>query len=442
MNRAGIPRQTSDSRISDGLLIARRKLENLLIQLFRKLRRWERFRHSISKGVRGLRHPKAARDSGATPPRYRDLASSLKLADRPMPLTRFERPAAGEALLIGRMARLAANAVVENYCALKSSNAAACAMRDQHAKSHGCVKAEFVVLENLPAGFTTSLFRPGARYDALVRFSNGQGKPQSDRKLDGRGLSIKLSGVEGTTFLRELTPERTPAGEHDFLFSSFPVFFCKNAVDYTEFMDAVTAGHETWREKLAWVWRWVWFVVRHPRQFITFLATGFVRITNPLTATYHSMSPYLFGEDKVVRYLVSPETPQRDAAGWWAHFGLPRSPNFLRDALVNDLRPGGADNDVVLNFAVRVRHSATPQDVENAALWWTRPRDRVTLLGKIRIPRQEFEAPHQRYETERMTFSPWNCLPEHRPLGSINRMRLAVYLASLQVRRKLNMVGS
>src|SRR5215471_17346913 len=31
-----------------------------------------------------------------------------------------------------------------------------------------------------------------------------------------------------------------------------------------------------------------------------------------------------------------------------------------------------------------------------------------------------------------MMFSPWNCLPEHRPLGSINRMRLAVYLASLQ----------
>jgi hypothetical protein len=41
-----------------------------------------------------------------------------------------------------------------------------------------------------------------------------------------------------------------------------------------------------------------------------------------------------------------------------------------------------------------------------------------------------------------MTFNPWNCLQQHRPLGSANRMRLAVYLASLQVRRKLNMVAS
>jgi hypothetical protein len=40
-----------------------------------------------------------------------------------------------------------------------------------------------------------------------------------------------------------------------------------------------------------------------------------------------------------------------------------------------------------------------------------------------------------------MVFNPSNCLPEHRPLGSVSRMRLAVYLASRQVRRKLNMVG-
>ena len=45
------------------------------------------------------------------------------------------------------------------------------------------------------------------------------------------------------------------------------------------------------------------------------------------------------------------------------------------------------------------------------------------------------------YGCEHMVFNPWNCLPEHMPLGSVNRMRLGVYLASRQVRRKLNMVG-
>jgi hypothetical protein len=63
-------------------------------------------------------------------------------------------------------------------------------------------------------------------------------------------------------------------------------------------------------------------------------------------------------------------------------------------------------------------------------------------LGRIAIPKQKFLAPDRLYDCEHMTFNPWNCLQQHRPLGSANRMRLAVYLASLQVRRKLNMVAS
>ena len=65
-----------------------------------------------------------------------------------------------------------------------------------------------------------------------------------------------------------------------------------------------------------------------------------------------------------------------------------------------------------------------------------------SAAGKIAIPRQSFLAQNQLYDCEHMVFNPWNCLPEHRLLGSINRMCLAVYLASRQVRRKLNMVAS
>jgi hypothetical protein len=67
--------------------------------------------------------------------------------------------------------------------------------------------------------------------------------------------------------------------------------------------------------------------------------------------------------------------------------------------------------------------------------------DRVVRLGQIVVPKQNL-APDQQYDCERAMFSPWNCLEEHRPLGSLNRMRLAVYLASLQVRQKLNLVTS
>ena len=420
--------------------------EPFVSRLFRRLRRVGQFGRMVFQIVRPA-PPRTAANTAATPARYEELANSLELPDRPMPLSKFERAVPGEAILIGRMARIAAHAVISNYCAMKISDCFANAMRDQHAKSHGCVKAEFIVRDDLPAEFTTSLFRPGARYPAIVRFSNGNGRPQSDRKIDARGMAIKLRGVESSTLLRTLAPDRARAGEHDFVLSSFPVFFCRDVVDYSELMNLVSAPHGTWREWLDLIKRVLEFGVRNPRQSVMFLLTGVVSlatIRNPLIATYHSMSPYLFGDDKVVRYVVRPERRRNNFARSWTFPTWPRSRSFLRDALVSDLdpamhRPG---DDFAFDFSVRVRHAASPNDAEDASRWWIAPRDRTVRLGSIEIPRQNFLTPDQLYECEHMTFNPWNCLEQHRPLGSINRMRLAVYLASLQVRQKLNMVAS
>ncbi|MCA1458907.1 catalase [Bradyrhizobium sp. BRP22] len=439
MNRDTIQQWLRGGRRSGAVSLAQATQENPVVRSLRVLRDFQRFWQMLGRSAQAAAAP--AQSSEATPTRYEELTKVLELQDRPMPLTKFERAVPGEATLIANMARLAANLVIGNYCEMKASSRSVCAMRDQHAKAHGCVSAEFVVRKDLPAEFSTPLFRPGARYPTIVRFSNGQGTPQSDRKLDGRGMSIKLYDVAGETILRGLEPGRTPAGEHDFLLSSFPVFFCKNAIDYSEFMNAVAAPSGNWREKLSRSLKWFLFIARYPRQFATFIRTAIVRIGNPLTATYHSMSPYLLGEDHVVRYLVRPVRPQNDIPSWWSLLFGSRSENFLQEAMLRDLRPSPPGDDVVFDFAVRLRHAAKPEEVENALLQWTRPLDRVVSIGEIRIPRQNFLTPDRVFDGEHMMFSPWNCLQQHRPLGSINRMRLAVYLASLQVRRKLNMVG-
>ena len=441
MNRIRIPQPTLDRPPGAGTSIMAslgKLFDRFLFQLRRFMQFMRMFGEITHPGPTGM-----AQNSGATPARYKEIAKAIDLPDRLMPLTRFERAAPGEASLVGAMARLAAETVVENYCLMHTPGSFACAMRDQHAKSHGCVRAELIVRDDLPPEFATSLFRAGARYPAIVRFSNGNGRPQSDRRIDGRGMSIKLHHVEGTTVLRNLAPDKTPAGEHDFLLGSFPVFFCKNVVDYSQLMYAVTAPRGTWRQWLGFLVRWLEFIVRYPRQFITFIRIGLLLIDDPLTATYHSMSPYLFGGDKVVRYMVGPAPPARKAGWWHRILAWLGSENFLRDALLRDLDPAqrhGAD-EYVFDFSVRIRDSAKAADVEDASLWWKAPLDRVVRLGQIVVPKQNL-APDQQYDCERAMFSPWNCLEEHRPLGSLNRMRLAVYLASLQVRQKLNLVTS
>src|SRR5260370_21799502 len=339
MNPSRMRRWSLDRRARRKVSASRSQGEPFVSRLFRRLRRLEQFGRMFFQSAYALVRQVPGgfgQSTAAILAQYKDLANSLELPDRPMLLSKFERAVPGEATLIARMARVAAHAVIENYCATKISDCFANAMRDQHAKSHGCVKAEFIVRDDLPDGFTTSLFRPGARYSAVIRFSNGLGKPQSDKKIDARGMAIKLCGVDTATLLRTLAPDRTHAGEHDFVLSSFPVFFCKDAVDYSELMDAVSAPSRTWSERFSKVKRWFLFAVWHPRQFVTFLLTAvvsLVTIRNPLTATYHSMSPYLFGDDKVVRYVVRPEHRRNNFVRWWTFPTLPSSVSFLLDDL-------------------------------------------------------------------------------------------------------------
>ena len=43
-----------------------------------------------------------------------------------------------------------------------------------------------------------------------------------------------------------------------------------------------------------------------------------------------------------------------------------------------------------------------------------------------------------RERPENLSFTPWHSLPEHRPIGGINRVRKAVYLAVSTLRHRLN----
>ena len=54
------------------------------------------------------------------------------------------------------------------------------------------------------------------------------------------------------------------------------------------------------------------------------------------------------------------------------------------------------------------------------------------------IPRQTFDTTARMSFGENLSYTPWHCLPEHRPLGGINRARRVVYEAISKVRHKSN----
>jgi hypothetical protein len=378
-------------------------------------------------------------DFASAPAYYQELIDHLTLPDR-LPLAPLERSLPGEATAIAAVSRLAASAVIRTYCEVKKADPDVKAMRDQHAKPHACVRARFLVDANLPTRFAHGVFRRGAVYEAVIRFSNAMGTPRSDRKSDGRGMAIKffLDGTDAENVLSRLMPGN-PATEQDFLMTNFPVFFCRDVADYTSFMTILALPSDgliaKFRSQLQFI---LFFVPWRLPQLQTFLTQAFRKIDSPLRETYHSMTPYQLGGDNVVRYFARPlQTPAPLGGATDLH-----GDDFLHDAMVSELNPAThrQDEKAVFEFCVRRRGHPTSDDVENASQPWDAASDTTVTLGRIEIPLQSFARADNLCACENFSFNPWNALPAHRPLGGLNRMRLAVYLASKQVRHQLNMV--
>jgi catalase len=76
-------------------------------------------------------------------------------------------------------------------------------IRQAHAKSHGILKGELTVYADLPDHLRQGLFKTPRSYPIIVRLSTALGALRSDRVRAGRGMAIKVIGVEGVKALPE-----------------------------------------------------------------------------------------------------------------------------------------------------------------------------------------------------------------------------------------------
>lgn len=76
--------------------------------------------------------------------------------------------------------------------------------------------------------------------------------------------------------------------------------------------------------------------------------------------------------------------------------------------------------------------------VKDPRVPWDEKRSPFRKVARIRIPRQTFDSPAQMEFCENLSLTPWHCLPEHRPLGAVNRARRPVYEAVSAKRHQAN----
>jgi len=91
--------------------------------------------------------------------------------------------------------------------------------------------------------------------------------------------------------------------------------------------------------------------------------------------------------------------------------------------------------EACFDFCVQRQVDAADEPVEDATHLWETPAEKIAA---IRIPCQSFDTPFQMEFCENLSFSPWHALTEHRPLGSLNRLRRETYLALSDFRHEQN----
>jgi hypothetical protein len=277
-------------------------------------------------------------------------------------------------------------------------------LRDAHPKMHGLVKAEFCIEPNLPPQLAVGLFKEAKTWPAWIRFSNQNGTPQSDTKGDIRGMAIKLMGVPGEKIL----DEDKQAATHDFLLISAPVLVTADVKEFLKLIKGLMGNFFTM----------TWFFATHWRAAKNLLC-AMKKAANPLQLRYWSTTPYLFGAGCAVKYSAIPVFNQPDA------IPADGGDNLLRQAMVRQLSQTGATFD----FCVQFQTDADCMPIEDAGALWKETESPFRKVATIKISAQQFDNAARDEYGENLSFTPWHALPEHRPLGGVNRGRKIVYKA-------------
>ncbi len=293
------------------------------------------------------------------------------------------------------------------------------AKRDVHVKHHGCVHAKFTVAGKLPEKYAVGLFAKAETYDAIVRFSNG--KEIDDRNGDVRGMAVKILGVPGEKLLEDERDAKT----QDFLFINHNRFFIKNNSDYVKFIQLTGSGNPMkffigwnpleWHVKEA-------LIVREIRNKV---------VTNPLQSDYFTTVPSLMGQTPA-KFSMKPCKGQK-------YETAPEHKDRLQNAMAAQLLPGEGNKGVCFEMGVQLQTSARQMPVEDSREEWSERLSPYRTVAKLDIEAQDFlNEKDGEKNCQNISMTPWHSLPEHRPIGEIQRTRKAAYQAISILRHKLN----
>jgi hypothetical protein len=291
--------------------------------------------------------------------------------------------------------------------------------RGGNTKTHGIVRGEFIVHDNLPEKLQHGIYAHPHTYRAWVRFS-GPG-PYITPDIDDVGfmsISIKLLGVPGPKLMDD---EKFTL---DMFGVSTPTFVTPDT----------KANAQLQIESLKNAQMFYFVNFQRPHILDMIMQSLWVKTqSSPFEAPYFSCVPYLLGEGQAMQYSVWPKSKKRTP--------IPRLPlrppdDYLRDAMIASLAQG----DVEFDIRLQLQTDPHLMPIENNAVLWPEKLSPRVTVATLRLPRQKFASPAQMEFAKRLSYNPWHCIAEHRPLGNQSRARRRMYAELSKLRHTMNAV--
>jgi hypothetical protein len=292
--------------------------------------------------------------------------------------------------------------------------------RGGNTKTHGIVQGEFIVHQNLPPALRHGIYAEPKTYRAWVRFS-GPG-PYITPDIEDVGfmsISIKLMGVPGPKLMDD------EKFTQDMFGVSTPTFVTPDT--------KANAQLQIESVKNAQIFYFLNF--RRPHVLDLIMQSLWIKTqSSPFEAPYFSCVPYLLGEGQAMQYSIWPKSRKKTR--------IPRLPfrpphDYLRKAMVASLAKG----DVELDVRLQLQTDPHLMPIENNAVLWPEKLSPRISAATLRLPRQKFDSPSQMEFAKRLSYNPWHCIPEHRPLGNQSRARRRMYSELSRLRQRMNAVS-
>lgn len=305
------------------------------------------------------------------------------------------------------------------------------ALRAVHAKSHALINAKLIIPEGLPETLAQGLFARAGTYEAVIRLSQAPGDLLPDTVSTHHGFGLKIKGVTG-----EHLPGAQPDTQ-DFLFANGKAFNAHTAASFLKTLKGLagtTDKAEGLKVALATALRAAETTLESVGGESALLTSlGGHPASHVLSEEFFTQAPIRFG-DYMAKLGLFPATDEQKAL---KDTEVDLASAF--DAHRQAVRAYMGSTEAVWELRAQLCTDLETMPIEAPDKAWPEKESPYLMVARLEAePQEAYSDGNVASVDKAASFSPWNGLTAHQPLGAINRVRKAIYEASASFRLSKN----